>query len=337
MDYAEIIDKNCRDAPVSWWPKFAFHFTDVTNATSILSSGRLRSRRNAIESGAMVNDNASKRVISITDENVTSYVRFYFRPLTPTQYHNEGYKHPDIRYDEANIPVPIFFIFKLKKLLELPHIGFSERSQAGAGADILHGIDAFRRLDFKRIYSDGPIAEEDDLKYRQAELLYPETLDVKDLISRIVCRNNIEKSTLMNMLYETRPESLKEYENRIVVSGNEKIFYKNGLYIDDLSYHDGVLNIVIADTFSKIDYVRRNDNGMKLSPVKLIVHIEWLDSVKRSIRSARGKVDIDYLNSPSVTWKLSLPPDAETIMAELWFDESKVCQIIQPLNDIELL
>ena len=87
----------------------------------------------------MLNDNASRQVIYMTNMSVLSNVRFYFRPLTPTQYYNEGYKHPAIRYDndsEANIPVPIFFLFDLAKLLSLKGVKFSERRQSGGGQNL---------------------------------------------------------------------------------------------------------------------------------------------------------------------------------------------------------
>ena len=90
MTYAEIIQNNCEKVNPSWWPKFAYHYTDVTNAVSILSSGKLYSRVKAGAKGVMENDNASRQVIDMTETRATSYVRFYFRPLTPTQYHNEG-------------------------------------------------------------------------------------------------------------------------------------------------------------------------------------------------------------------------------------------------------
>ena len=50
MEYIDIIRENSeKHSPVSWWPKFAFHYTDVTNAVSILSSGHLYSRADAAQ------------------------------------------------------------------------------------------------------------------------------------------------------------------------------------------------------------------------------------------------------------------------------------------------
>lgn len=38
MKYKEIISKNCAEkSAVKWWPKFAYHCTDVRNAVSIIA------------------------------------------------------------------------------------------------------------------------------------------------------------------------------------------------------------------------------------------------------------------------------------------------------------
>ena len=56
MEYIDIIRDNSENhSPVSWWPKFAFHYTDVTNAVSILSSGFLYSRADAAHMRVMKN------------------------------------------------------------------------------------------------------------------------------------------------------------------------------------------------------------------------------------------------------------------------------------------
>ena len=159
MDYKSIIQEN-RDnhSDVSWWPNYAYHYTDISNAVNILKSGKLYSRTNAKKLNLMNNDNASKKVIDITNASTIDSVRLYFRPLTPTQYYNEGFKHKSIRYDgdeNANVPVPVFFVFDLEKVLSIPGIRFSEGSRAGAGAPLRSGIVEFSKLDFDKIYSDG--------------------------------------------------------------------------------------------------------------------------------------------------------------------------------------
>ena len=130
--YSDIIKNNREVSAVKWWPNFAYHFTDVMNAAGILSSGVLYSRTEAVRNNRMVNNNASTQVINITDNAVRSSVRFYFRPLTPTQYYNEGYKHKELRFDSAdkdgsigaNVPIPVFLTFRLNELLNEDRIMF---------------------------------------------------------------------------------------------------------------------------------------------------------------------------------------------------------------------
>ena len=178
MSYEEIIQDNCEHhSAVNWWPRFAFHYTDIKNAISILSSGYLYSRSNAEKLGVMKNDNASRQVIDMTKTEAMANVRFYFRPLTPTQYHNEGYKHPQLRYDGdrcANMPVPIFFAFDLAKLLSMPGIRFSEKAQSGNGAALYCTEEEFSKLHFDKIYGNGYDEDwKENQKYRHGEILYP--------------------------------------------------------------------------------------------------------------------------------------------------------------------
>lgn len=73
-----------------WWPRFAFHYTDIRNAVSILQDGQLYSRIQAKQRGKMAVSNGSSEGLAGTDVNVLDCVRFYFRPKTPTQFWAEG-------------------------------------------------------------------------------------------------------------------------------------------------------------------------------------------------------------------------------------------------------
>lgn len=128
----------------------------MTNAVNILAAGRLYSRNQAKAKGLMVNDNASEKVIAYNDF-VTKYVRFYFRPLTPTQYYNEGYKHPDFRFDNnknANVTVPVFFLLDLESMLNSGQMKFSATTLAGYNpSSVSTGVQSFTKLPFEKIYS----------------------------------------------------------------------------------------------------------------------------------------------------------------------------------------
>lgn len=73
-------------------PRYLYHFTDIENLISIIESSSICSREYAIENNLMKNDNASSEVIHKTSSVNKNFVRLYFRPKTPTQFHNEGIK-----------------------------------------------------------------------------------------------------------------------------------------------------------------------------------------------------------------------------------------------------
>lgn len=235
MEYRELIQKNsdCY-SKIRWWPRFAFHFTDVRNAASILASGRMFSRAIAQNLNIMPNDNASKQVIDLTDSKVISNVRFYFRPQTPTQYYNEGYKHPSLRFlcdSNANVPVPVFLLFDLEKILSLPNVRFSETGQAGRGASLCSGVEAFSKLNFDYIYDNSSDRWTETKSYRHAEILIPDFFDIDERITGILCRNSIEQTTLLNLL---REKASRERYNRfkdIIRVYAKNTFYENGFFV----------------------------------------------------------------------------------------------------------
>ena len=76
----------------AWWPNCLFHCTDIRNVVRILNSGELLSRVQAKASNTLEIDIASSDVIARTALEWQDYVRLYFRPKTPTQYNNEGFR-----------------------------------------------------------------------------------------------------------------------------------------------------------------------------------------------------------------------------------------------------
>ena len=114
----------------TWWPNYIYHFTDVKNAVNVLNLGFLYSRNDAIARNLIVQDSASSQIIHNTQENLTGYVRFYFRPLTPTAYMNEGFRPQAHLFQGAHCPVPIYFLFDLCEVIALKDTVFSDGSLA---------------------------------------------------------------------------------------------------------------------------------------------------------------------------------------------------------------
>lgn len=302
MSYKDIISENTKISQVNWWPHYAYHYTDVSNAVSILESGMLYSRVRAKELAVMKNDNASRQVIDMTFSGSTSYVRFYFRPLTPTQFHNEGFKHVECRYDNdpnANVPVPVFLFFNLDRLLTEPNVCFSEGSEAGKGSPILKGEEAFASLDFKMIYNNGPISSqnEDEKKreksLRHSEILYPDAYPIRNSLAGVFCRNSEEKMTLLNLLKDIDYSLFSFWLPHIRVI-NKDLFYNNGLYISETSLHDSDFSISFSDSYPRRKYSK---NVIRDLNVKTLVVFEWNNENNQILYKREFECIINYFDA----------------------------------------
>ena len=343
MTYADIIQDNCiNHSPVRWWPKFAYHYTDVTNAVSILASGMLFSRSYVEHMGLMQNDNASRQVIDMTQTEARSCVRFYFRPLTPTQYYNEGFKHIQLRYDDdenANTPVPIFFLFDLAKLLAIPGVQFSEQKQAGYGSALLEGEEAFSKMNFDYIYSNGFKNIGEMKAYRHAEILHKNSLAIDTCLRYIVCRNNVERVTLLNLLKYQNLKAFHKYKDRIYIV-KENAFEYNGLYVTNCQYHDGVMSISFSDTYEKKYYTRTQkakNSVHELRPIRIRVELDWLNS-RGIIGHSANEVLRNYESTADLVYK-KLPQysSARTLRIQVYLENKLMCFVEHALDHAELI
>lgn len=344
MNYYEIIENNCKlHSPVKWWPRFAYHYTDVENAASILSDGFIYSRNDAIESKRMKNDNASRQVINMTDDTITGKVRFYFRPLTPTQYHNEGFKHPEIRYRQdcyANVPVPVFFLFDLNELLVQPGVQFSEKSQAGWGSELFSSPEEFEKMNFDKIYENGPMEDpEVDKKYRHAEIISQNSFPVDTCLKYVLCRNNIERLTLLNLLRNLDNRLFLKYKDCIQVCNNN-LFYNNGIYLSDCRYYEGSASITIEDKWSKTNYLNKQKRVMGIDELAMLnAEIEFIWKKSRNILSKEScRFQIDYENSTLISFHgLTKPSNANVLYTKVSIEGKLMCYMSQQLSASALL
>ena len=349
MKYKEIIRENCENhSSVSWWPKFAYHYTDIQNVVSILSSGYLYSRINAEKLNLMRNDNASRQVIDMTNTATVSCVRFYFRPLTPTQYYNEGFKHQKLRYDNdinadvpvnANVPVPIFLLFDLESLLSMENTLFSEKAQSGNGAPLYHSVEDFQHFNFDEIYNNEYITDHEQIRYRHAEILYPDCFSIDPCLKAILCRNNVERTMLLNLLEEKDKKAFYKYKQIIKVCRTD-MFESNGLFVTEMSYHNGVASINFSDSYAKksyISYMKNKNSVSVLDEIDAKIKFDWVNS-RRLLYNKEVKLKLDYENVASISFRgLPFIKDATTIKMEFFMDDKLMCYMVQPISEIELL
>lgn len=307
-----------------WWATHAFHFTALENAISILKCGVLYSRIEAEQNSLMQNENASRAVINMTDFSVLSYVRFYLRPLTPTQYYNEGFKHSQLRLDSqgSNISIPIFFVFKLSCLLSDSKTVFSGKSKAGYNDEVLAGADKFAALNFDQIYANGYMTDpEKEKKFRQAEIFYPDAYKIDNSLEVILCRSEVERNTLLKKLREADSKTYEKYKPLIKI-GKMNVFQNNGFFVKSVSYCDGRLDISFNDSINKRRYtdrqMRRNE-VTELLPLQAEYIFEWKDSRGKQITRKQISQQLPY-SKKGVTVKPMTVPSAKVMSVEMYTD-----------------
>lgn len=342
MDFKQIIENNFNSfsGHAKSWCKFAFHFTDISNAVEILASHTLYSRDKAISSNLMHNDNASKQVIDLTSSAVTKNVRFYFRPMTPTQFHNEGFKHEAIRFNgenSANVPVPIFFVFDLEKLLNQNGCQFSEMSQAGVGCNICTTVDEFQNFAFDKIYSEGHSNKfENEKKYRHAEILFPESYNIDQSLLYVFCRNEVERQTLLKLLLDKSLTAYPRYKQRIYVSSKRNIFFYNGLYIDNCYYCNGAINIIFSDSYQRLQYAKRHRVDLDDIELKVSIIVKWIAN-GNVYRQAERDLKINYLQCDDIQVKTDIEDKTERLEVVIYFEQSLMCDIFLPVNQSNVM
>lgn len=228
----------------SWIPRFVYHVTDVSNAVSILQAGRLYSRRRALELGCMQVDQASSQVIDVTRTTHQRYVRLYFRPRTPTQYHNEGIRPPTaVSTLQAHCPTPVFFCFDLVDTISMDDTSFSDGNMASAGVKFGRTEKLFQELPFDKIYHRGAFSSEKRsiIYHRSAEVLVPDELELNHKLRMIACRSVAEQRTLLNLL-DTRTK--RKWEARIRI-GHTAFFEREWWFVQNVVARDKHLVVTL--------------------------------------------------------------------------------------------
>lgn len=199
-----------------------YRFDELNNAIKILNTGQLLSRNECAKRSIQFVDCASSTVIANTLSSHKDFVRLYFYPRTPTQYHNEGIR-PASSYSNqgAHCAVPVFMMFDFVNLLADDLTQFSTGNMASSAVEFGASEAIFDEIRFDLVYHRGSIwghQNADTITFhRHAEVLVPDSLSTEG-IKRIVCRSHPERRTL---LYGLRPEVRAHFENLVRVEASE--------------------------------------------------------------------------------------------------------------------
>lgn len=185
---------------------YVYHFTHLENMSSILKDGILKSRANAV-----FKDSASHGAISHTITEKKDYVRFYFRPKTPTQYYNENFGRGDsmIRLgSEPVCPVPVFLKIPIEEILSQTSLQWevSLGNMAKTATEYGNSTELIKRFDFNGVY-----LEKDSgfhgryFASSQQEFLVKNQLPLSTLSFEILCQDEATVRSLKAMLGKGHP------------------------------------------------------------------------------------------------------------------------------------
>lgn len=336
--YRDIIKNVSQKLPhqYNWWPTFFYHFTDVRNAVGILRTGCLYSREKAEQKNLMANDNASSMVIKMTSGGVDQFARLYFRPKTPTQYHNEGYKPVEVRDSNINAccPVPIFLLFDANEMLQSNDVFFSSKTLAGSSKkELLQGIENYKSLPFDKIFHNGwydSILDGDIKQYRMAEVVIKGGLLIENYLKRIICRTIAEKNTLLYMLSKEDTKLYQKYKNIIRYNPELDMFYNNGIFVKEIVASNDELKIILNSP----ELRKKNlDSADIIIDIKII--FRWLDREGNLINIEEFYAQINYNKIVAISIKL-IRLFSEILEVEVILDNNQMFYGIISLKDEEI-
>ncbi|MEA5604655.1 DarT ssDNA thymidine ADP-ribosyltransferase family protein [Nostoc sp. UHCC 0252] len=221
------------------WRGYIYHFSHIENAVSILKSASILPRGQA-----RFQDSAGKDLIGRTNDDIKNkFSRFYFRPLTPTQWHNE------LLGSRENIsaicPVPIFFCFKIEDVLKThgARCAVSNGNLATDWARYGNSIEFLDYFDFDNIYNY--FGEANYKIASQQEFIVKNGLHFsKDTDFKIICRNMQDEEALINLIGID-----SKYVNKIVI---DRSFYNDINPFIEVKKSDAVINLSIRQLNDKL-------------------------------------------------------------------------------------
>ena len=221
------------DKAREWWPRYLFHCTDITNVISILRQGEILSRTQIANTNRLSIDIASPEIIARTDPKWRDYVRLYFRPKTPTQYNNEGFRPVGLRSRNSHCPVPVYLIFEAQAVLSLADSCFSDGNLGSFHTNVGTDISFLSQIPFDLVYHNARFdnSERDQIvRHRHAEVLVPKKMGL-DSLRYIVCRSNAEYSTLLHLL---PANLLTQWVNKVVYRPQIPLFHRQWTFVDQV-------------------------------------------------------------------------------------------------------
>jgi hypothetical protein len=305
----DFIDKlenepNIKNSERSFWPSFIFHYTPLQTAVKILQDEKLKSRYSLEENNELTMSIGSRVILERTAPHKIKFVRLYFRPRTPTQFHIEGIRtKPEISGFNVHCPIPIFFLFESRKLLVLPETLFTNGNFSKGYVKIGNSAEFLESLPFEKIYHLGPYNPRINFEikfHRCAEVLYPNELDLSTL-KYICCRSEAEKDTLLHQL----PFKIwSDWHSKAIVS-RTRLFEAKWTYLEKVQLLKNEALLYFSPD-SK-------------TPGPFLAKLEIVDNDTGKIYT---KEIADFYTNTVSAFKVNIPRDINSYMIKLCLDDN---------------
>lgn len=242
-EYQTIIKNNFDNFFIDLQKKYNFegfiHTTSFENFINIYKNRKLYSRNYLENNNINFEDIANQDVVN-KQKREHDYVRFYFRPKTPTNYRNEGIKSTkslnkticvdlgngtlkDEEYNNQQSANPVVMIFNYS-IAQNENCKYKQSNKINQ--ELVNSIQKLKNWDL--IFAEGKyedaIRKEYEKPFRMAEFLYPKFIETKE-IKKIVFRSKCDKERAIHILGN---------DNRFTV--DENYFCNNYLYVKDYTF-----------------------------------------------------------------------------------------------------
>lgn len=214
------------------WPSRLFRHEPLENTVKILKSGALLSRSDA--EGDIARDIAPAEIIGRRTA-AHKFVRMYFRPKSPTQYHIEGIRKPAELYQGSQAPVLVIMVFGAEDTLTKPEVRFSDGNMQSPATEKGSTDEEFQAIPFEQVFHEGAFEPRaqlgiDIVRRRCAEVLVPSPLPLEGNLKGVLCRSPAERATLLHLL----GNAADQWSERI------RVFTEPGLFENRYAYLDTV-------------------------------------------------------------------------------------------------
>jgi hypothetical protein len=248
--------------PRSRWPSRLFHTAQAEVAVEIIKCGKIVCRSDVTD---LLCDVANQGALW-NNPYAHKYVRLYFRPRNLFHLKTEGIKsRTDNHRQDPHMSIPVTFCFRFAEVITLGHAFFVDGNFAKTAAALGSGDDAFRLLNFEKIYHDSSVPPNQMTEIQNARMSEVAVLQELPLsfLECIVCRSIHDERTLRYLSTKAGVEI-----PNVEIDHVSAIFMNKAIYITEISLRDGVLYFSFSSPRfgAQADYqigIERVDGGLQ--------------------------------------------------------------------------